>query len=261
MFTLITVANLARIVNCGEGRVVAWVGCRAGSQRLPNKNTLPFLGNLTLVDIKLAQLVNVPEVDHIVFSSDDEVALSIARRHAANSTKMTVEERVECFKESVKPREQACAEGACGEASCTSSEYMQFIAHRLKQSPFLAQHMLYTPVTAPMFNETAIASQIRTHLSSKAGAVPVTSMSGYFYHKDKPLTFSPTNCVATQSLDAVQWLTWPSMIGKVGYIEASGWFGDNPVKMEFDLATVWEINNEMEFAVAQTLYRKYVIGE
>jgi len=89
----------------------------------------------------------------------------------------------------------------------------------------------------------------------------VTSMSGYFYHKDKPLTFSPTNCVATQSLDAVQWLTWPSMIGKVGYIEASGWFGDNPVKMEFDLATVWEINNEMEFAVAQTLYRKYVIGE
>jgi len=31
--------------------------------------------------------------------------------------------------------------------------------------------------------------------------------------------------------------------------------------MEFDLATVWEINNEMEFAVAQTLYRKYVIGE
>ena len=106
MFTLITVANLARIVNCGEGRVVAWVGCRAGSQRLPNKNTLPFLGNLTLVDIKLAQLVNVPEVDHIVFSSDDEVALSIARRHAANSTKMTVEERAECFKESVKPREQ-----------------------------------------------------------------------------------------------------------------------------------------------------------
>ena len=50
------------------------------------------------------------------------------------------------------------------------------------------------------------------------------------------------------------------MIGQREYIERTGWFGEDPVRMEFDLSTVWEVNNEMEFLVAQTLYRAYVLG-
>jgi len=259
LFVVISL-NLCEAEN---NRVVAWIGCRAGSRRLPNKNTLPFVGEETLIHVKLQQLLNVPEVDFVVFSSDDEKALQIAKEYEKQRPeKLAVLWRDECFKESVQPRQELCAtEGECDADSCTSSEYMQFIARRLNGAPYDAAHIIYTPVTAPMYNESAISQQIRAHLREpNRGVVPVTSMSGYFYHREKPLTFSPDNCVATQSLDAVQWLTWPSMIGQREYIERTGWFGEDPVRMEFALSTVWEVNNEMEFLVAQTLYRRYVLG-
>jgi len=62
-----------------DNKIVAFVGCRKGSRRLTNKNTLPFFGEKTLIDIKLKQLLKTPEVDMVVFSSNDPLALQIAR--------------------------------------------------------------------------------------------------------------------------------------------------------------------------------------
>jgi len=201
---LLFVAISLNLCEAENNRVVAWIGCRAGSRRLPNKNTLPFVGEETLIHVKLQQLLNVPDVDFVVFSSDDEKALQIAKEYEKQRPeKLAVLWRDECFKESVQPRQELCAtEGECDADSCTSSEYMQFIARRLKGAPYDAAHIIYTPVTAPMYNESAISQQIRAHLREpNRGVVPVTSMSGYFYHREKPLTFSPDNCVATQRCD------------------------------------------------------------
>ena len=93
----------------------------------------------------------------------------------------------------------------------------------------------------------------------RGGVVAVTTMTGYFYHKEKPLTFDPLNCISTQSSDGVQWATWPSMIGGADYIEKTGWFGEEPKRLDYPMETVWEINNEMQFLVAQTLYKRYIL--
>ena len=54
---------------------------RAGSQRVPHKNTKPF-GGLEggLVELKLRQLMQSEGFDEIVLSTDDEEAISVAHR-------------------------------------------------------------------------------------------------------------------------------------------------------------------------------------
>lgn len=53
------------------------VAVRAGSVRVPAKNTRPFAGT-TLLESKLVQLKRLPALDGVVVNSDDPLALSIA---------------------------------------------------------------------------------------------------------------------------------------------------------------------------------------
>ena len=73
----------ARLAEC----VIAYVGVRGGSQRVPNKNARPFaydrLTNeaLSLLDVKLKTLLRVANVDRVVVSSESDEMLAAARRH------------------------------------------------------------------------------------------------------------------------------------------------------------------------------------
>lgn len=53
--------------------VTAFLPCRKGSQRVPNKNTRP-IGSFEkgLLQIKLNQLLNTPSISRIIVSTDDE---------------------------------------------------------------------------------------------------------------------------------------------------------------------------------------------
>ena len=35
--------------------------------------------------------------------------------------------------------------------------------------------------------------------------------------------------------------------------------GEEPKRLDYPMETVWEINNEMQFLVAQTLYKRYIL--
>ena len=54
------------------------IPCRKGSTRCPSKNSRPF-STTTLIRKKLEVLTNVPEIDSIIVSSDDELVLRIAK--------------------------------------------------------------------------------------------------------------------------------------------------------------------------------------
>lgn len=70
------------------GRRVAFVPCRAGSQRAPHKNTRPFAGNDDgLLGLKLSQLLNSETIDEILVSSNDPEVLRIGHRISAVAEK------------------------------------------------------------------------------------------------------------------------------------------------------------------------------
>lgn len=66
--------------------LTAFLPCRAGSQRVPHKNTRPFGGEPDgLLGIKLRQLLAVPEIDRVMLSTNDAEVLRIAAPHIAGS--------------------------------------------------------------------------------------------------------------------------------------------------------------------------------
>ena len=262
-------------------RVIAWVGCRAGSRRLPGKNTSPFSADgRTLIDIKLDQLAEVPMVDLVVFSSNDPKALGIAWRHMQHGNirgKLVVVERDDCYIETTSPKS-----GVPG--GCTTSEYLQYVGRVLKGEAKLAEgrlsgadgsppsvaqwpdgkirfdaadHVLYTQVTAPLFGSAELAALIEEHLRDPArGTIPVGRLRGYIYDNNgDPLTFDPFNGIGTQNLGKVDYFTFAAAMGTRSNLEELGYMGKLGVAlMPFDIVTVWEINTRTEFIAGQALF-------
>ena len=58
--------------------IKALIAVRSGSLRVKNKNIAPF-ANSSLLEIKIKQLLEVPELDGIIVNSNDDTMLDIAR--------------------------------------------------------------------------------------------------------------------------------------------------------------------------------------
>lgn len=66
--------------------LTAFLPCRAGSQRVPHKNTRPFGGEADgLLGIKLRQLLAVRAIDRVLLSTNDPEVLRIAAPHIADA--------------------------------------------------------------------------------------------------------------------------------------------------------------------------------
>ena len=70
--------------------VTALIPCRAGSERVPNKNTRPF-ANSSLIQIKLEQLSLVPSIGKVIVSTDDPVVVAACEEFGGS--KVEIHER------------------------------------------------------------------------------------------------------------------------------------------------------------------------
>tara|TARA_B110000003_G_C16645746_1_gene531951 strand:- start:2273 stop:2944 length:672 start_codon:yes stop_codon:yes gene_type:complete len=73
--------------------ITVFLPCRAGSDRVINKNTRPFLNkNTSLLSIKLKQLLNVKNIDNIIVSTNDKLVIEICKEI---SKKIIIDKRPE----------------------------------------------------------------------------------------------------------------------------------------------------------------------
>jgi len=70
--------------------VTALIPCRAGSERIPNKNTRPF-ADTSLIRIKLEQLSLAPSISKVIVSTDDPVVITACEEFGG--TKVEIHER------------------------------------------------------------------------------------------------------------------------------------------------------------------------
>lgn len=60
-------------------KIVFFIPTRKGSERVLNKNTIPFAGiDGGILKLKLNQLINIEEVDEIILSTNDDYSMSVA---------------------------------------------------------------------------------------------------------------------------------------------------------------------------------------
>ncbi|MDA9774799.1 acylneuraminate cytidylyltransferase family protein [Algibacter sp.] len=123
--------------------ITIFLPCRAGSERIPKKNTKPFAGvNGGLLKIKLNQLIKVKEVDRIILSTDDEKVKEVA---FGLSDKIIIDDR---------PKELA-------DSSTSTDDLVKYIPNIITEG-----HVLWTHVTSPFLSENIYSEAINTYLKN-----------------------------------------------------------------------------------------------
>lgn len=85
--------------------ITAFLPCRKGSERIPNKNTKIFAGNkLGLLGIKIEQLINSNFIDEILLSTDDEIILNYVS--LLDNSKITIDKRPSEFAKNTTTTDQ-----------------------------------------------------------------------------------------------------------------------------------------------------------
>tara|TARA_R110002072_G_scaffold289873_2_gene457220 strand:- start:17613 stop:18314 length:702 start_codon:yes stop_codon:yes gene_type:complete len=119
---------------------------RKGSQRVKHKNTRTF-ANIEggLLELKLSQLIKTINIDEVVLSSNDEKSLSIGDRFNKLDSRVKVFERPD-------------------ELALSSTDLIDLV----KYVPTIvnSEHILWTHVTSPFFDESDYAKIIENYFVS-----------------------------------------------------------------------------------------------
>lgn len=138
--------------------VTAFLPCRAGSQRVPHKNTKPFGGNPEgLLGIKLRQLLDTPELTEIVLSTNDPLVIEIGERYLGSAAgRLRIDHRPD----------DLCS------SSTSTDEVIAYVPRVITSGT-----VLWTHVTSPFFNEAEYSRAIGLH-DAAVGAGTHDSLMG-----------------------------------------------------------------------------------
>lgn len=121
--------------------ITAFVPCRAGSERVPQKNTKDFAGvQGGLLVIKLKQLLDVPLIDKIILSTNDPEVIAIGRQ---------INKRIIIDK---RPEQLASSE-------TSTDDLINYLPSIIKDG-----HILWTHVTSPFLTPAAYQLAIEKYL-------------------------------------------------------------------------------------------------
>ena len=213
----------------------AIIPVREGSQRLKNKNILPF-GESNLLIHKIRQLKQVSSIDSIVVSSDSDVMLEMADKEGVKTHKRALEysdEKTRSFNEVV----ENVVLGAEGD------------------------HILWTPCVCPLFDSTYLENGIKTYKNEVIpgnyhdSLISVSSVKEYLWDEEKPLNYTVEHHVPSQQLP-----NWYSVINGLYMaprqlmLERKYFFGYTPFLFEVNKIAAIDIDDEYDMEMARAIY-------
>ena len=215
--------------------VVAFLPCRAGSERVPHKNTKPFSASgLSLIQIKLSQLVNSDLIGKIIVSSNDNTVLDISSNF---HPKVTVNKR---------PDSLCC--------SNTSTDDL------IKYVPTIIQDatVLWTHVTSPFISSAIYDSAIDKFLNNSSfdSLMSVTPCHDFLWDSQGPINYdrSLEKWPRTQTLNKLFRVNSGIFISSSSsYNNALDRIGVKPFLYELDSLIGFDIDWPNDFILAQSL--------
>lgn len=213
--------------------ICAIVPVRAGSKRVPNKNMRPFAGT-TLLELKIRQLRLVEAIEEIYVSSDSEEMLDLATALQCKALK-----RPASLASDMIPMSDVYAHLA------------QSVREKL---------IVFTHVTNPLCSSRIYAEAIDTYLKRAAGYDSLTTVSDvkeFLYMGGKAINFDPRNKPRSQDLpDIVKLNHAVSIADRELMVRERNIFGPNPILMKLTEIDAFDIDTEIDFALAEFLFKR-----
>lgn len=215
--------------------IKALVAVRSGSMRVKNKNIRPFAGS-SLLEIKLDQLLRIPNLDGIVVNSDDVTMLDIAKKKGCEYVK-----RSSYF--------------ASNDVSM--SEVYKNMAENINTDV-----IAYINVTNPLLEDETIIKAIEEYKKmSKIGVYNSLNSAHFvkeFLFKDnKPINYDLRNQPRSQDLPDIMALNFAiNIISKKDMISCKNVVGTSPNLFIVDEIEATDIDNPIDFDFAEFVYKR-----
>lgn len=228
--------------------VIAFLPCRAGSERVPNKNTRIFHDfSCGLFENKINQLIKTKLIDKIIISTDDEIIISYIENHL-NDNKIIVHKRdLELS------------------SSLTSTDDLIAHAGSLVNSYYSDCHILWTHVTSPFIEPHIYDAAINTFKSLKANEfdslMSVTSIKSFLWDESGPINYKREDIKwpFTQSIKKLLEINSGFFIAPLKtYLIQKDRIGYNPYFYELNKIVGFDIDWEEDFQLAE-LYAKQLL--
>lgn len=226
--------------------VTAIVPVRKGSQRVPGKNLRPFTTldgtSHSLLSWKIEQLKQVIPAEHIIVTSDWDEALQLAA--ALGCTQHRRDDRL-------------------AGADAPFEELIALMASQVRTTD-----MMWTPVTSPFIGPSVLVDFLGAYgdltvEQRRAGLLAVTELRNYFFMANRPLNFQVGGRhVQTQDIPTISLFDWGLACRPVvDVLETSYMFSATPSFYNVDVLANFDINEEVEFRMAQALVPFYLERE
>lgn len=198
-----------------------------------NKNLRPFADS-NLLEIKIRQLLAVPELAGVHVSSENKAMLDAAERAGA-----IVHERDPHFATSTIPM----------------SDVYAYMAGQVE-----AEHVLLTHVTSPLAGAAVYSRVIQEYgaLGNENDSLTtVADVKDFLYQDGKPLNFDPANKPRSQDLPDIVKLTHVISIAPRSMVTSTKqWFGPRARLVKLDAISSFDIDTPLDFDIAEWLYRR-----
>jgi CMP-N-acetylneuraminic acid synthetase len=222
--------------------------CRAGSERVPDKNTRPFAGREGgLLALKLDTLEQVGALDEIVLDSNDPKVLALGearQRTWTGRARLTVRARPD----------------ALGQSSTTTDSLIRYALDTVSCTDLAWTHVT-SPLVPAVVHDEAFARYAARGMRYDS-LMAVTALRTFLWHEvdgePAPMNHerSPLRWPRTQDLRACYEVNSALFVvpREVGRARADR-IGERPILFELDRLIATDVDWEEDFALAETLYR------
>ena len=221
-------------------KITAFLPCRAGSERVPKKNTRTFAGiEGGLLKIKLQQLIDCEAINSIVLSTNDDEVIDIAK--AMENPKVTIDRRPEHLA-----------------TSATSTDDL------VKYVPTLVSEgaVLWTHVTSPFIDAEVYGKAIETYKEKynsreNDSLMSVMALRTFIWDKNGALNYDrkKEKWPRTQTLEPLYEIDSGIFIAGVDiYNKLQDRIGEKPYLFENNEIDAFDIDWEDDFFIAEAIY-------
>lgn len=215
--------------------IVAFLPCRANSERVINKNTRPFgRSEQSLLSRKIDQLRLVREIDEIVVSTNDPAVLDFVIR--LGDSRVVVDKRPEDL--------------------CLSTTALDALVEYVG-SLFSGKHVLWTHTTSPFLGSAFYSRAIGRYLTGLDegydSVVSVQKELDFFLFRGLPLNFGGDDLYwpRTQDLEPLLRITSGLfLLSSEVMVQTKNRIGLRPIFVETNLLESIDIDTDEDFSLA-----------
>lgn len=221
-------------------KVKALVAVRSGSVRVKNKNLRPFAGS-SLLEVKVKQLMRIPNLDGVVVNSDDDQMLRIAKELGCETVK----------------RDPHYASN-----QVSMSEVYAYMAAQME-----ADVIAYINVTNPLLRDATLIDAIEKYkeLAEERTCDSLNSahlVKEFLFFENQPINYDLKYQPRSQDLPDIAALNFAvNIISREKMISGKNVVGQRPYIYLIDEVEGTDIDNPIDFDFAEFVYRRQQRGD